>query len=322
MAGPQGSGVFAMLRYRLLCVLAVLTASMTAVSAADWSDGDDWGYDSGPLRGPLGNEPKDWAGLGDEADPLGFEFGLRYWYSWGAHGMTVLGDNYSSNDTSHIVEAHGRIDDHSSGVYLKGLAGHSAIINASYSTPTTPAGASQGGRILYAGADVGYAPLRDGETMLAGFAGYQYWNDSPDMGQVNFIGGSLPNDINFHMLRLGISGRIDFGGVADVTAEVAAIPYAPVWGTYGAFDGSAAPGNQTSAGNLSGWLYGAAGEVMARFRPHENWAIGLGGRAWYLTGNPDVTFSTDNGGGTNYITGVTQFSTFRYGLLGEVNYKF
>src|SRR5690606_23141394 len=116
--------------------------------------------------------------------------GLRYWYSWGAHGMTALGGNYSENDTSHILEGHLRIEDDASRVYLKGLAGHSAVSSSSYSTPLVAAGTGAGGRILYAGADIGYAPLGEGDTMFGGFVGYQYWNDSPDMGRVNYVGGS------------------------------------------------------------------------------------------------------------------------------------
>lgn len=307
-----------MSRAEVLSAAMVLLLAGPAM-AADWAD-DDWGVPV--LRGPVANEPRDWAGWGDEADPLTFEFGVRYWYSWGAHRMTVLGGNYSADDNSHILEGHLRIDDDSSDVYVKGIAGYSAVINANYSTPTVVAGNSQSGRILYAGADIGYVPLGEGGTSFGGFAGYQFWNDSPDMGRVNFIGGSQQNDINYHMIRLGLAGRLDLGGIADISAEVAAIPYAPVWGTYGAFDGSAAPGTQSSAGTLDGWLYGAAGEVMARFHPHENWTIGVGGRAWYLTGQADVRFSTNDAGGTNWTTKTTQFSTFRYGLLGEVTYRF
>jgi hypothetical protein len=309
----------------LIAIAAVLTVS--PAFAADWGGEGKWvdvGYTQacgdGGFRGSL--EPKDWSGLGDECDPLSFEFGTRYWYSWGAHGMTVIGDSYSSNDTSHILEGHLRITDHSSDVYVKALGGYSAVINSNFSTPTDPAGSSQAGRVLYLGADIGYAPLfAEGHSGFGGFIGYQYWNDSPDMGQFNFAPGAGPNDINYHLFKLGLAGRLDFG-MGDITAEVAAIPYAPVWGNYGAFDGSAAPGDQTSIGTLGGWLYGATAEVMGRFHPTENWTVGLGGRAWYLTGQADVRFSTDDAGGTNWVTKTTNFSTLRYGLLGEVSYRF
>jgi hypothetical protein len=318
-----------------LVSLAALIAALSAAApagAADWTDTEEWpeveygGCDSGgedfsALRGGLNNEPKDWTGFGDQCDPMTFEFGTRYWYSWGAHRMTVIGDNYASDDTTHILEAHARIYDRTSNVYLKGLAGYSAVLQSNYSTPTG-ANSSMGGRVMYAGADVGYVPLGVDDSRFGGFIGYQYWNDSPDMGRVVFGNNSLPNDINYHVLRLGISGRADFGGFLDISAEVAAIPYATIWGTYGAFDAPGALGNQTSPGNVSGNLYGAAGEVMARVHPTENWTVGVGGRLWYLTGQADVTFSTDFGGGTNWITKTEQFSTLRYGLLGEITYRF
>lgn len=318
-----------MSRYAPSVAAALLAMSVAApAAAADWtSPSDEWididyteGCGDGGFRG--GFEPKDWSGLGDECDPLTFEAGVRYWYSWGAHSMSVAGDSYSESDTSHIVEGFLRIDDHSSDVYVKGLAGYSTAINSSYTTPSVAAGSSQSGRIAYVGGDIGYLPLGDEGARFGGFLGYQYWNDSPDMGRENFGTGSLPNDINYNVFKLGLAGRIDFDGVADITAEVAVIPYAQVWGTYGAFAAPGGSGNLTAPGNLGGWLYGASGEVMARFHPLENWTVGIGGRAWYLTGQADVRFSTDAGGGTNWITKTTQYSTLRYGLLGEVSYKF
>jgi hypothetical protein len=315
---------------RVLRSAALLSALCLAspVLAADWMepiefDDQDW-CGSDDLRGAFLTEPKDWSGLGDECDPLTFEVGMRYWYSWGAHGMTLLGDDYSSNDTSHVLEGHFRIDDHSSDVYLKGVAGYAAIINNNYTTPNVAAGTSQSGRIKYLAADLGYAPFGEEGTMFGGFVGYQYWNDSPDMGRENYIGGSMPNDINYNMFKVGVAGRLDFGGYGDITAEVAAIPFAPVWGQYGAFyvDPGLGIGTATSTATLGGYLWGASGEVMARFHPLENWTVGLGGRAWYLNGQADVNFSTNQGGGTNWITKTTHFSTLRYGLLGEISYKF
>ena len=75
-------------------------------------------------------------------------------------------------------------------------------------------------------------PFRNGKSGLGAFVGYQYWNDSPDMGEFNYGTGSAANLISYHTLRLGLGGRADFGW-GDLTAEVAAIPYAPVEGTYG-----------------------------------------------------------------------------------------
>ncbi len=307
---------------RLLSSIGALLAIGVAVPAvaADWSDGFRPGYSD------------DWPV--DYDDPIEFELGTRYWYSLGAHRMTVMGGDYATDDVSHILEGHLRIDDKSSDFYAKSLIGYSAVINSNYSTPTTGGTLeSQSGTIYYAGADIGYTPVGTADFKFGGFLGYQYWNDSPDMGRENYVnsaggGDSWPNNLEYQMIRLGLAGRAELGDSFDITAEAAVIPYAKLDGTYGALAVPAVPGGfePGSSGHVSGWLYGAAGEVMARFHPTDNWTIGLGGRAWYLTGQADVTFDTREigspGNQVHWITKTTDFSNFRYGLLGEISYRF
>jgi hypothetical protein len=240
----------------------------------------------------------------------------------GAHDMQVIGDTYSSRDTSHIVEAVARVDEPATGWYGKAIGGYAAVISNDF---TTPSGSDHlnSGEIRYFGGDVGWRALGNESLSSGGFLGYQYWNDSPDMGRENFTGGlqSVPNKIEYHMLRLGLTTKAAFGEHFELEGEIAAIPYAMIQGQYGAFVHPAYGGGATPAspGNLSGWLYGASAEVMARFRPDKNWSIGVGGRAWYLTGEADFRFSST---ADSFITKTQQFSTFRYGLLGEVSYKF
>jgi hypothetical protein len=307
-------------RNSLALVLGSLGAPLAA-AAADWTTTD--------FRGAYVDA---WALPAD--DPISIELGARYWYSLGSHRMDVIGDSYASDDTSHILELHLRIDDHSSDFYLKGLAGYAAAINSSYSTPATGGTLeSQSGNVGYIGADLGYTPVGTDDFKFGGFVGYQYWNDSPDMGRENYLlasggGESEPNNIHYNMLRLGLAGKAELGDMFDITAEAAVIPYASVSGTYGAFAVTGPGGTvQGSAGELSGgWLYGAAGELMARFHPAENWTIGLGGRAWYLTGQADVNFTTRDpaapGDEQAWVAKTTNFSTLRYGLLGEITYRF
>lgn len=304
----------------LLALVAGLGLS-SPVLAADWQwQGDDFreGY------------PEDWTLDGE--GPVSVEAGVRYWYSMGQHDMNVAGQAYSSRDTTHVVEGVLRIDEPATGWYGKGFGGYSAVISNDYTTPGG-SGHLNSGEVRYYGGDVGWRALGNEMLSSGGFAGYQYWNDSPDMGRANFLtssgaGDSRPNKIEYHMLRLGLATKANLGDMFDIEAEVAAVPYALVQGTYGAFElpGGVAHDSLGSPGSLSGWLYGAQAEVMARFRPDKNWSIGLGGRAWYLTGEADFTFTNRDSGapGTsvNYITKTQQFSTFRYGLLGEVSYKF
>lgn len=307
---------------RLVSSLAALMAVSTFVapaSAAEWAEDFRPSYTDEWLLPP--------------DDPISIELGLRYWYSMGSHRMTVMGDNYASDDVSHIVEGHLRIDDHSSGFYAKALAGYSAVINSSYSTPTTGGTLnSQSGTIHYVGADLGWTPFGTDDFRFGGFAGYQYWNDSPDMGRETFTlasggGDSQPNNLQYQLVRLGVVGKAKLGDMFDLSAEAAVIPFALLSSTYGALAVTAPAGEvQGSAGAVNGWLYGAAGEVMARFHPTENWTFGIGGRAWYLQGQADVTFRTRDAATpaneTNWITKTTQFSTLRYGLLGELTYRF
>lgn len=304
----------------VLPLVAVVAVSASPGLAADWFNDFRPAYED------------DWALPAD--DPISIELGARYWYSWGSHRMEVGGDSYATDDTSHILEAHLRVDDASSDFYAKGLAGYSAVINSDYSTPTTGGTwNSQSGTIHYLGGDIGWMPVGNDEVKFGGFLGYQYWNDSPDMGRENFLeasgaGNSLPNNLEYHMLRVGLAGRAELGDRFDLTAEVAAVPYTILNGTYGALAAPGIPPGYVpgSPGNVSGWLYGAGGEVMARFHPTENWTIGLGGRAWYLTGQADVTFDTRDpanpSDGVHWITKTENFSTLRYGLLGEITYRF
>jgi hypothetical protein len=145
------------------------------------------------------------------------------------------------------------------------------------------------------------------------------------MGRFNYTTpaglDSSVNKIEYHMLRLGLTTKASIAEMFDIEAEIAAVPYAMIQGSYGAFEAPAviAPATLGSPAELSGWLYGATAEVMARFRPDEHWSLGLGGRAWYLTGQADVAFETSSG---RLVGKTQQFSTFRYGLLGEVSYKF
>ena len=296
-----------MIRFLPLIGLAATALVSAPAAAADYNWADDC---CGDFRGAYPEQFE---------DELDIELGVRYWYSMGAHRMTVGGGNYTSDDTSHILEGHLRIDDNTTDFYVKGNIGYSAVINTTYSGPMTPATASQSGRIFYGGGDVGWLGVGSEAFRAGAFAGYQYWEDSPDMGRVNYSTGSQPNSLIYNVIRLGVAAKADFD-MFDISAEVAAIPYANLTGTYGALNPPLNPGETlTSTGSISGWLYGAGGEVMARFHPTENWTIGLGGRAWYLTGQADVRFTTDQG---NWVTKTTNYSTMRYGLLGEVSYSF
>ncbi len=291
---------------RLVALLAVSIAALGggAVQAADYN-----------MRGSL---PMDWGFEG--ADPVGFEAGLRYWYSMGAQTVSYSGGDFTSNDTSHILEKYMLIEDFSTNSYAKTYAGFASIISGDYSTPID-SGAITDGRIMYFVGDFGWMPLAlggEGSSIGAGaLFGYQYWNDSPSTGFTNFIDpdsvswdastgdpvfsvDSDTQNLTIHAARLGVTAQGDLGPVS-ISAEAAAIPYASVNGTLGAnatsIDGTGActppAGNcaayAASATFVDGHAFGATAEVMAGVTVFNDWNLRFGGRAWYLWGVADAT---------------------------------
>ena len=308
--------------------LAVVSFSASALGAENLFD-----YGGDDLRGSY---PEEW-GFSNEPDPLEFEIGLRYWYALGSSQLTAFGGNYSSADTSQLLELHFRIDDNSTASYAKGQVGYAAIIEGTYSTPEFVGDQTMnGGNIGYAGADFGMMPFGNETIKFGGFVGYQFLSDNPDMGRANYTtsgggGASQVNALETHMLKLGAVARMEFGDMIDLTAEAAAIPFAKIDGIYGAFfqpdflDGGTLY-EQGSPGTIAGMLYGASGEVMLGFSPTENLTMRVGGRAWYLTGDATMQFRAREVGtpsnAVDYIGDVSGLEFFRYGALAEITGKF
>src|SRR5690606_18797172 len=86
---------------------------------------------------------------------------------------------------------------------------------------------------------VGYHYLNDS---LLGRANYTTLNTGDVVptdagtGQTTVPGFSVASAVNVHALRLGAQGKAKLGDWFDISAEVAAIPYANVSGTVGADD--------------------------------------------------------------------------------------
>ena len=236
-----------------LVLLAAATVTGPAL-AADWNT-------SSPeeiYRGAYSVEPQDWTELGDDSDGVHMETGLRYWYSWGTQSFDVGGENFSATDNAHSVEAHLRIEDDATSTYAKAWAGYTAVITGEYSDPYESAPIVDG-VLGYAGADFGWNAMSDGKGTGAGaFFGYNYWNNSPRTGRVNYStvtgagdisfddtsgiwslpGASVDDRLELHMLRLGISGKAEVSDFLDISAEVAAVPFATINGILGGHAGN------------------------------------------------------------------------------------
>jgi hypothetical protein len=351
-------------------LLALLTAASLAAPglAADyWSDGP-----STDFRNGYPTEPGQWAGLGDKDDPLHLEAGIRYWYSMGQQTFTDLAGPFGTDDTGHIIEGFLRIEDHSTNTWASVNGGYSVAISGNYADPFS-SGAISDGRIGYVGTELGWNAFGDNNGSGIGpLLGYMYWNNSPRTTRAGFTSAtssedigfdqntgqtfvpmdSVDNNVDIHMLRLGMQGKGVLGPV-DVSFSAAAVPYAKVNGIIGGDETSTiydytvfAPGNiasiKASPTTIDGWGYGAQAEMWLGFHPTENFAIRLGGRAWYLQGTADVTFdqatigNPSDSDGLNppnfdtppsfskqsYIETAQPFSMWRYGLLAEATYSF
>jgi len=309
---------------RLIPSLLALGAAMLIAPPAFAADyrlpccGDDngGGGGGGGLRTAYGTEPADWTSLGDQTDPLKFEFGLRYWYSMGAQHWTDNHGSFQSNDTSHIVEGDLRIEDHSTNSFATALAGYSVRTDGSYSDPFG-SGTISDGHVGYLGADFGWNAWGDHNgSGIGALVGYMYWNDSPNTtrasfttaesasdvsydpttGATSFPMDSKPNNVDINLLRLGVQGKADMG-FADITGSLAAVPYANISGVLGS-DRTATSltpllnigSIKASETDISGWGYGAMADVMLRAHPTKNLTIGIGGRAWYLQGTVDAQY--------------------------------
>lgn len=269
-----------------LIVSLFASAALGPALAADWPMGNEPSFR--PAY-PVDTYPMD--------DSLDFEAGLRYFYGMGGQRSTITPFEYSADDSSQFLEAHIKIEDHSTDTYVQANVGYAAAIDGSYRTPTSNGLRKTSlGTIAYGGADFGYLPVKTDSFALGGFIGYQYLNESMFTGRSPFMtssggGNSDPNLLEVHGLRLGATARADLNDMFDIRIDAAAIPYASLSGTNGAFDLRAADPTaiQGNAPQISGHLYGGAVEAMVGFKPQDNFAIRAGLRGYYLTG-PTQTY--------------------------------
>jgi hypothetical protein len=323
--------------------VVALCAALLATSAASAADYDGWGEDSGSggFRSSYPAGPGDWVGLADADDPVTFESGVRYWYSWGSQDFSSAGASVSSTDNAHIGELHLRIDDHSTNVYAKALAGYSMKIDGDFSGTggggAVTAGAIGDGHVGYVGADIGWNVIGDHNGSGIGpLVGYLYWQDAPNTGRFNFTtatsgadipydpltgqtfvpGDSAPNFVETHALRLGIGGKAKLGDFFDISGEVAGVPYAHVSGTVGADDvafntsvygGQAQPPYGGDLGNIS--------SIRSSVTSIDGWGYGAMAEGW-LGVHPTENLAFRLGGRLWYLQGTVD-ATFTQAQIGN-----
>lgn len=289
----------------ILSALVGLTVGQSALAADFPSD----------LRG--GYTEQGWEDSSFEG--VGLTTGVRYWYAKGGQNVESFGESFTSNDTTHFGELYLRVDDDYTKSFVNLVGGYSALINGTYSNSADGVtdAAITDGKVAYFMGDFGYMPIHfeDGDNSggLGLIAGYQYWNDSPDMGRGNFAtidsaadvswdvgtgepiygGDSTVNNLDVNALRLGVVGEADMGAF-HISAEAAAIPYAQVNGTLAArivptTDFGTYQVTQSGPTEFSGNGYGGTAQVMVG-TSFDNWNFNVGGRAWYLEARGEARY--------------------------------
>jgi len=300
---------------RLTAAAATLIAAVPAL-AAD--------YGMYPELRPA--YPDEWAL--SEDNPLRFEVGLRYWYSRGEQSAELGGETVSATDTSHLLEGHFRIEDLSTNSYLDGMAGYAIATDGEYSTAAAPGTVRfEGGQIGYAGADFGYMPFGTDTVRIGGLIGYQYNRESPDMARAELFD---IDGLNIHSLRLGLTAKAELSDMFDVTAELAGIPYAHIWGSTPeyVFPDTTVGGLvvNRATGELNGAAYGGSAELMVGVHPTENFTIRAGGRAWLIKGPATAEVTSYDAANPSVINTVglvvDEVLYRRLGALVEVTGRF
>ena len=90
-------------------ILALLAAMTVPAMAADYGDWGDEASDGPDFRTSYPVEPGDWAGLGDDDDPISLEFGIRYWYALGQQEFTSSGGNHYLSPADFQVSDNGTV---------------------------------------------------------------------------------------------------------------------------------------------------------------------------------------------------------------------
>lgn len=208
-----------------------------------------------------------WPELPPESRPssFAFEFGARYWYSWGIMSFAFTNDDpLFGRPTStldwhglgaHTGELFGRMDHKPTGIFVKGVAAAGAIVNGDiedldylahqvkFSDTTSNINS---GNLAYGMLDIGwaYSPVQD--IRIGFFGGYHFWRESatafgaicnPVATIPNFCGGAGNVEVGFdtavlryqptwHIVRLGFEGKAAITERWSVSGEIAAVPYA------------------------------------------------------------------------------------------------
>jgi opacity protein-like surface antigen/outer membrane protease len=244
-------------------------------------------------------------------------------------GSTEISQLTYHNPTAATAEVFARLDEPSSGVFMKGFAGigkeaGGTLQDEDFPPVTSPYSSTNStqsdGRVAYADIDLGYYALQGPWYKLGGFAGYHYLNErfnafgcaqtagNPQIctpGQVGAANLGISDEGQWNSARLGIAAQLTLPAGFSVKAEAAWLPYMTFTGNNDHWlreplDFSAAIPERGAGTNG----FQAEGEINYALSP--NFDIGIGGRYWAMNAKGHVLFQSVAAGAPQVATFETQ----------------
>jgi opacity protein-like surface antigen len=246
-------------------------------------------------------------------------------------GATKVSELTYHNQTAETAEIYGRLDETSSGLFMKGFAAMGKetggyLQDEDFPPVTTPYSSTNSpqsnGHIGYAAIDFGYYALQGSWYKLGGFAGYHYLNQTFNaFGCTQTAGNSTcspgevgPGDLTitdvgvWRSVRLGIAGEMTLPAGFSVRAEAAWLPYIGFNGDNNHWlrepeDFVGAIPENGSGSN------GYQLEAELNYALSRNFNVGIGGRYWSMNAKGQAQFQdATSDGGPQVATFRTQLS--------------
>lgn len=280
------------------------------------------------------------------------ELGTRFWFGraqtkknlYDTSGSILVSRLDYYDMTIFTGEAYSRLD-FNTGWFIKGYVGGGGLFGGKlrdedFEPITTPYSSTssdnKSGSMFYGSVDAGIKLVRGPDFHVGAFVGYHFLRDYVDaMGCTQTASNpgicvpSIPSSVrgisqtnNWHSLRLGLEGTVEFDRRWKLTLDAAWIPYAALDGAdshllrigsnFGDFTGPI-----PEDGN--GWGYQFDATVSYRF--NEWISIGAGGRYWHVEAKGHTHFE-GRVVGINAQPQVVQWRADHFGGFIQANFKF
>jgi hypothetical protein len=260
-----------------------------------------------------------------------WDLGIRYWYSEGS--STLTSEDVTGNSLEFVFGVR-----NDARTFFKGFVGGGWLEGGGTDVRLMDFSSDiEGDGIVYGTMDIGQDfKLSDTGTRIvfSPFVGFNYWEESLkgygarcDTGSIDdfpctrgsvvlpFSDQAASADVSWSSLRLGAELTAKFWDRLTLRADAAILPVAylstDVRNLVPRSIGLRGRAAEATGDSGPGWGYQVEGEV--RLDVTEQWAFGAGVRYWYAETESYIDLG---------LTDVPEFSSDRFGVFGNVTYRF